>query len=116
MYLKILNLADVFVNLNQLKSVGIEGARLGVEASLADAEREAKKNAPWTDRTSNARNSILGSKAVVNGNEISGTLSIGVDYGKYLELKNGGKYRIIWPTLEVSATKVGKWVKAMTRL
>ena len=84
-------------------------------------ERSAKANAPWTDRTGNARqglfyavNSEGGGKASesarLEGQE-SGTVSVAknivalylshsMTYGKWLELCNAGKYAIIMKTME----------------
>ena len=58
-----------------------------------------KANRPWTDRTGAARASIHTefSKSV---NIYSLAYGIGVYYGKYLELSNGGKYRVVGPTGE----------------
>lgn len=63
-----------------------------------ELENDAKQNRPWTDQTGNARRSIQGSYEIGDRNVII-ALAIGVDYGKYLELSNGGKYRIIVPTM-----------------
>ena len=85
----------------------------------AKLEEYAKENAPWTDQTANARQSL---RAYLNDEvpEKSGAedavdypqaeelardcvqifLSHGMTYGKWLELKNSGRYAIIWPTIE----------------
>ena len=91
--------------------------------SIQDA---ARVNAPWTDRQSaNARSGLFyavegygmgevvgdissGAKALMSDtsvesagpNEIIITLGHSVYYGKYLELKNGGRYAIILSTIE----------------
>jgi len=77
-------------------------------------ERDAKVNAPWTDRTTNARQT-LGAFAVVirNGKvaelpEYEPGIARGIalilrqymSYGKYLELRWQGKYAIVLPTLQ----------------
>lgn len=62
-------------------------------------ENEAKTNRPWTDRTGNARRSIRGTAGKDGLNYIA-VLAIGVYYGKYLELSNGGKYRVVRPTID----------------
>jgi hypothetical protein len=62
-------------------------------------EAEAKKDAPWTDRTSLARQTIKGGKewesekchVYVAGN---------TDYFPYLEFDNEKKYAILYPTLK----------------
>ena len=80
-----------------------ETVERGVDATLARfegiAESRMKDNAPWTDRTGNARNGL----AATSGAE--GDLHVLVLYGQvpyqiYLELKNSGEYAIIWPTVQ----------------
>nr|DAV09903.1 MAG TPA: type I neck protein [Caudoviricetes sp.] len=59
---------------------------------------QAKRGAPWTDRTGNARRSIH-SETTANGANIAVSVGIGVHYGVYLELDHGGKYRVVDPTV-----------------
>ena len=56
-------------------------------------------NAPWTDRTGNARQGLT---VVVNLVEtaIVFTLFHTMDYGIWLEVANAGNYAIIMPTIE----------------
>lgn len=85
---------------------------------------DARISAPWTDRTGNARgglffavdgfglNPVTGmvtSEASLNSdvaiesgdnNTLIITLGHSVFYGKFLELKNGGRYAIIMSTIE----------------
>lgn len=90
--------------------------------SIQDA---ARVNASWVDRNANARTGLFyavegygmgkvegdisaGAKALMKEtsvesagpNEIVIALGHSVFYGKYLELKNGGKYAIIMSTIE----------------
>lgn len=82
-------------------------AAIGVYADTAakKMEGDAKENAPWTDRTGNARNSIRGdfgwkdNKAVI-------TLSGNVDYFVYLELAHEKKWAILKPTVDKFAPEV----------
>ncbi len=64
-----------------------------------DMEVDAKRGAPWTDRTGNARRSITGTSAR-QGDFLRSALAIGMFYGKYLELSNGGRFRIVRPTID----------------
>ena len=82
----------------------------GLGMAITEGENTAKNTAPWTDRTGNARNSITGSGPTVSSDRIRTALSIGVHYGKYLELCNFGKYRIVWPTLEWLATRINTYI------
>lgn len=63
-------------------------------------EAKAVQDRPWTDRTSAARNSITGTYDKRHDGVIV-ALAIGVEYGKYLELARGGKYRVIRPTVDI---------------
>ena len=59
----------------------------------------ARTNAPWEDRTGEARSGL---NAEFYGDEgfMGITLFHTVDYGPWLELRWGGKYAIIIPTIE----------------
>lgn len=104
-------------NLDLLDSNVRRQAFDAVKATLADAEATAKNKAPWTDRTANARNSIYGGFVEMRGRtKIAGYLGIGVIYGQYLELKNGGKFRIIRPTLELAGGKLSSFVQRFIKL
>jgi hypothetical protein len=63
------------------------------------AEQRAQQNAPWEDRTGDARNGLTGS-AETTGVETTITLAHTVDYGLWLEVRWNGRYAIIMPTLE----------------
>jgi hypothetical protein len=58
-----------------------------------------KSHAPWTDRTSNARNGLDG---IVFKRGGSWTMNLfgRASYQIWLEVKNGGKYAIITPTIQ----------------
>ena len=69
------------------------------EKYAAEAEQYAKDNAPWTDKTGDARKLL---KGYVIDEE--GVLGFGIahrkEYGKYLETANSGKNAILKPTVE----------------
>lgn len=88
------------------------GHKRMMEAAWITAQREApnvenymKNNAPWTDRTSNARNG-LAARAYREGDSIGILLYHQVDYGIYLETRWGGKYAIINPTIDAEGPRV----------
>jgi len=68
-------------------------------------EAEAKREAKWTDRTTNARQSIKGG-AGWEGNQLKVVLSGGMDYSPYLELANERRYEILRPTIEKNAAEI----------
>lgn len=75
------------------------------ETEAARLEAEAKKNAKWVDRTSNARNSIQGNFSW-KGKDAVITLSGNVNYFVYLELAMEKKYAILEPTIKNNAAKI----------
>jgi len=58
-----------------------------------------KQNAPWTDRTGNARQSLHTWVETGRGSVIL-WLAHGVDYGKWLELRWAGRYSVIGPAID----------------
>jgi len=69
-----------------------------------DAEQMAKQNAPWEDKTGDARKLIKG--IVINEEDVIGFgISHRVEYGKYLERDGDGKYAILKPTIEALRSK-----------
>lgn len=61
----------------------------------------ARQNAPWTDRTSNARNGLF---TEVFADRSRGVYSLvvahGVPYGIWLEVRFSGRFAIIRPTVQ----------------
>lgn len=87
--------------INKLKGVSIHTIRRAFEGSqitAAQMEDHSMNTAPWHDRTGIARASIYG-YATFTPTDIIIYHGIKVDYGVYLELSNGGKYRVIAPTV-----------------
>ena len=66
---------------------------------------DAKQNAPWADRTGDAR-AGLDVDVSREGQDIVLELFHTVDYGLWLEVKNSGELAIIMPTLEKYAPDV----------
>ena len=66
-------------------------------------QNQAKADAPWTDRTGNARTGLFGtSEADFAAHVVTIYLSHGatIDYGLWLELANSGSYAVIMRTME----------------
>jgi len=66
-------------------------------------QNDARNNAPWTDRTGNARSGLFGTaEADFARHVVTIYLSHGalINYGVYLELAHGGRYAIIMRTVE----------------
>lgn len=63
------------------------------------AQAYARQAAPWTDRTSNARNGLF-AKAESSGNSHRIIVGHSVSYGIWLEVRWSGRYAIIRPTID----------------
>lgn len=78
-----------------------------IDANFIEGVNNAKANAPWTDRTGDARRSIDYENRS-DANMLRFYIFIGVYYGIFLEYANGGKYRILQPTFTVMEVKILK--------
>ena len=78
-------------------------------------EAYAKQHAPWTDRTSNARQSLFAVVDDLAGDVLALYLSHGMKYGKWLELANQGRYAIIMPTLEAHYPDIAAAMQELLR-
>lgn len=70
------------------------------QSRAPEIEQWMKDNAPWTDRTGNARQALYTEVNWMVGEMIELIMAHGMDYGIYLELRNAGRYAIIAPTLD----------------
>lgn len=71
----------------------------------AEIEAYAKDNAPWDDRTGDAREGLT-AEAYHDGSKHGVVLYHTVDYGIWLEIRWSGTYAIILPTIEHFAGQV----------
>lgn len=102
--------AGLFITLDTLTPLIVitaENFMDGVKDTAVDYAQDildyAQANAPWADRTGDARDG-LDVDVDENGNEITITLYHTVDYGLWLEVIQTGRFAIIMPTLEHFAT------------
>lgn len=72
-----------------------------VDYSAAASEKAMKENAPWTDRTANARTGLRAVPGHTPGVSHWVDLLHSVSYGIWLEVRWAGRYAIILPTLQV---------------
>lgn len=93
------------MNFGAVKNKKTAALKLYADTAALKLEAEAKRNAPWTDRTSNARNSIQG-KAEWRGNELAIQLSGNMNYFVFLELAMEKRWAIIMPTIHQNSTDI----------
>lgn len=74
-------------------------AYLVCQARAPEIENWMKANAPWTDRTGNARQTLY-AQVIPALQEILVLLDHGVDYGLWLEVANAGRYAIVTPAVD----------------
>lgn len=88
-------------SLSSLLGAGLqEDEALGVAESMAsEIESDAQQNAPWSNRTGDARDGLV-AEASMEGGDIVVTLMHTVDYGEWLETIQSGRFAIIMPTLD----------------
>ena len=79
------------------------------------AQNDMRLNAPWTDRTGNARNALFSLAEKAAGDAVVIYLSHGsaIHYGKMLELGHGMTYAIIVPTMQRIIPQLEKMLKQL---
>jgi hypothetical protein len=77
------------------------------------AEAYMKGNAPWTDRTGNARSGLRARVRKNGENTVAIVLYHSVPYGVFLEVRWGGKYGVIPAAMAMAGPL---WVEALGRL
>lgn len=104
----------VFYELGTAYAETINTAVYAICQSYApEIENWMRSNAPWTDRTGNARQSLWSDVEQVANTAVDLIMSHGVDYGKWLEIANAGRYAIITPALDYFAPKIWADIKRM---
>ena len=86
----------------EIRTYGIkveETALLAADNLARQAEMEMRQEAPWQDQTGEARRQLFGKAWQSPDGKVTLTLGHGVEYGIYLEFKNGGRFAIVGPTL-----------------
>lgn len=100
---------------NYTKAVFLSGRRVAA-ARAAEMENWAKANAPWQDRTGNARAGLNAITKDSPGVIAEIVISHGVDYGIWLEIANGGRYAIIAKTIDAFGPRLMQDVQRIMNL
>jgi hypothetical protein len=106
-----IDISHVIKNLSSLGSKDMKkraATKLYADTAASKMEAEAKKQAPWNDQTSNARQSIRGRAYWTANNQVEIVLSGGMPYSPHLELAREKRYAILAPTVEKNKAKILK--------
>lgn len=74
--------------------------RLGQYIAGELLEPYAKTNAPWDDRTGNARETLWSRAFAMAEEAVVIRLAHGMKYGVFLETRWAGKYSVLWATIQ----------------
>lgn len=78
------------------------------------AEGYMRNNAPWTDRTGNARQGLF-ARAITSGDQYVIIIYHTMPYGIWLEVRWNGRYAIILPTVESVGPKLMSGLRGLFR-
>ena len=85
-----------------------------VKSKAPEIAAQMQREAAWTDRTGQARRELR-TEVEVTGATVTLYLISGAPHGQYLELRWGGRYAIVSPTLPRAAVQIGDELKARMR-
>lgn len=91
----------------------IEGMQEIAEEFANELVDYAQSNAPWDDRTGAARAGLSSDVEIGRGQDLVVSLFHTVDYGVWLEVRWGGRYAIIMPTVENKGPELLARMKGM---
>lgn len=93
----------------------LENLHRQVEELKDEMVQYMKDNAPWTDRTTDARNGLQGAVIWTDSTHFTIYCGHGADiyYGIFLEVRWGGRFAIVVPTLEHYAPQLAGKLKVM---
>lgn len=99
--------SNLIKNLSIMESRVDKAIKVKAEVAAAKLQTQAREEAPWTDRTGDARKRMISYVSQEKkGYRIN--LAGGVEYALWLELANEGKYAIIEPTIRLKSPEIIK--------
>lgn len=101
-------------NLDGAAKKVLAAMELYADTASQKLEADAKQLAGWTDRTSQARNSIESSSGW-DGNKLKVVVSGNTDYFVYLELAHEKQYAILKPTIEKDSAEILQGFKKLVK-
>lgn len=96
---------QVVANLESIEKKARAATYIQMEEWAKIMEAYAKRNRPWTDRTTHARQRLKG-YVEKNDNMVRVGVAHGVDYGTHLELEHEKRYAILKPTLDIFVGRI----------
>lgn len=96
---------DLVEGLNQFDSKAEAAMAMYVDTAALTMQSYMRDNAPWVDRTGQARQRLTATAfKVSSGYQIA--LAQGVDYGVFLELAHEKRFAIIQPTITSEGPRI----------
>lgn len=91
--------------LDVLIATAYQRAESVMQQSAAIIQADAQANAPWTDRTGEARSGLT-AEVYNDGGELVLELYHTAEHGEWLEIIQDGRFAIIMPTLEAHGGEI----------
>lgn len=106
---------EALVDLTKAYSKAVNDAVYKIALRYApEIEAWMKSNAPWKDRTGNARQTLNSEAAQDLAFDLVAIFfRHGMEYGRFLELGNGGRYAIIGPAMDHFGPKIMADIQAL---
>ena len=96
-----LNTDELNMNLEAFKVKALAAMEMYGPTCAAALQAKAKRDRPWTDRTTRARGGLTGSCALEDNRTVNIVLAHTVDYGLWLELAHEKNYAVVEPTVRL---------------
>lgn len=89
----------------EIKQRSVYAAEQVAKTAAVRMEGEAKRRAPWADRTGNARQTIRGVSGWA-GKKLRCGVTGNMEYSPYLEFAKEGQNKVLWPTVQDNEQKI----------
>lgn len=106
--------SKVLGNMAAIKQRSMFAAEKVAENAAAKLEAEAKRDAPWTDRTGLARLTIRGVHGWQGDKLITGVCG-NMEYSEYLEFCNEGENAVLFPTVQKNRDEIMEQLRKVVR-
>jgi len=98
----------------EIKQRSMFAAEKVAQSGAAKMEAEAKRSAPWTDRTGLARQTIRGVSGW-EGKKLRCGVTGNMEYSVYLEKAHEGQNAVLWPTVERNREEIMEQFRKVVR-